>query len=727
MGRSLMLALAFTAALATLADASSESSAFSSVLDRSASDGIFSISRGSHADAPPGPSHQGHSDSNLFPHERDRLDATERVAHAHVEPERKGLSGRPPADPLAAHFRSRLRSFFQKAPSDHAADTGSNEVLNLPAVAAAGVHNFDLRLSRRSSRGSGSTRYSGKAQSAEVEEAEEDDEALYAAMLAHEARAHALKPTEARSYVTCGAQAHASSARLALSSVDQAPRKVPRPSGGHKKTGNSKQQHTPPLAGFYQPRMAYASRKEGVACWLAQLNVSGVDELRHLPQVFTHVSPVPAAAKLSPGLLFSEPSETSTEASKDSLRTSAAATTLKFGAPPQQLRLRVSEHVFGAPPRLPPRREDQTTSHLSPGLRGTTGETSFSSIKWSSQGLAAAEAAGFAEWQGFQGRGLRVHFSPDVATSSHGARKKLAASWMAAGFGLLGGSSGSKTTDNENVQPTAFFSLLSDEVQSDDKDNTMHDGVDIESSSSKSVRNKRASSAEGLWGPAHAAAQEGVCSSVLGIHLKPLPVDGPLTFAFSPRSPGFKSTSTEAPAAAVVETIHEACALVALGFLASQPLVERIEVAPRMRIHNHASPEAGAKSDIEKGDGVVGRFTNSKSKEDSSRRLSTRQRSAGVKDGDIDQRIAEFIRALQIPQATPPTAATVTTGVSSRETSTASLPGRPRKLNYYAKSAVQAPGDLDSTPFSSLNITGHGQYVQVSSYLRDFSTLIIRL
>ena len=733
-----MLALAFTAALVALADASSQSSAFSSVLQQGASGGISAVNSASHADKPWSPSHIGHSDSNDFRQEHDLLDSSEQAGNLDGDPEIKGLSARPPADPLAAHFRSRLRSFFQKARHGHA-DAGTTEVLNLPAAAAAGVHHFDLGLSRRNSLGGGSTRASGLSHLPLAEEVE-DDEALFAAMLAHEARAHALKPTEARAYVACGAQAHASSARLALSNVDQTPRKVPRPLGGQKKThahDNSKHEHAPQSADTYQPRMAYTSRSEGVACWLAQLNVTGVAELRSLPHVFTHVSPVPAAAKLSPGLLFSEPSSTPTQVNGDP----SMAGGVEMNVSPQQPRLRLSEHVFGTPPQLPPRREGQTTSHLSPSLRGSAGESSSAPADWSHRGAAAAGATGIAEWQGFEGRGLRVHFSPDVATSSHAAREKLAASWVDAEFGLVRGRSSSsisgsrhesqgsgitdsarKASDNEEVQPQhEFFPLLSDENRDD------VDGVAL-SIGAKSGRSRlpaaAAAAAAGLWGAARTAAQEGLCSSVLATHLKPLPVDGPLTLAFAPRSQDVKSSTSKAPGPVLAEAMHETCALVALGFLASQPLVERIEVAPRMRIHKHGTSEAENVNSDERAELENGRSRSGKSKEGSTRSVPTWQRSVDAKHADIEERIAEFIRASPSKAST----AAAATGVSSREATTTTAPqaGRPRKLNYYAKSAVQAPGDTDSTPFTSLNITGRGQYVQVCTIARDVPVCVIK-
>jgi hypothetical protein len=216
----------------------------------------------------------------------------------------------------------------------------------------------------------------------------------------------------------------------------------------------------------------------------------------------------------------------------------------------------------------------------------------------------------------------------------------------------------------------------------------------------------------------------------LAVLLRPLPAQGPLALAFAPTRglapsrplQGSRAAAEDAEAGAAaagaVEARHEACALVALGFLAAQPSVDRVEVAPRMQIHgqaNKANQRAEA-TEADKVDHPTGIPTGSS--EDSSTGSSTgrgqaRRAAAGGKDAAIGQRIAALAAASTHDSVPPVWALPVSRDANQAAGAEQARPARPRRLNYLAKSAVQAAGDNDPTPFTSLNVTGNGQYVQV--------------
>jgi len=159
------------------------------------------------------------------------------------------------SETLADHFSNQV----QRGLHAHAAT-------HLPASAAGPILKFDPKLF---------VVPSGKDDPA----AGDDHERLaYEALLAHEVAAHRASPETAFPYALCGPQESSEEARTAIATATLS-------LAAHAKA--------------QPPKVAFASRVLGVACWQANLRAADAYRLAASPAFF-HVSPVPAAAKIAP-------------------------------------------------------------------------------------------------------------------------------------------------------------------------------------------------------------------------------------------------------------------------------------------------------------------------------------------------------------------------------------------------------------------------------------------
>ena len=378
----------------------------------------------------------------------------------------------------------------------------------------------------------------------------------YEALLAHEVAARRAFPETTFPYALCGPQESSEAARAAI--ADAA------------------------LAKAQPPKVVFASRVIGAACWQANLRAADAERLAAAPAFF-HVSPIPAAAKIAPGVVLAKANS---------------------GA------LKPSAHAFSS---------------------------------------------------GSSNGGLRVHLHPQaVAAEPDGSRAELARRWADHGFGLHasdGASAGAR-----KALPAAASLLPAARA-----------AAEVKTHSS--------------WAAALEAAEGGNCAERVSATLRNTDAGatGPMRIAFKVLSPSFSSSASSSSSAA-----DQACVLAALAFLAAQPEVSALEIAPPMKLLA-AVP----------GTGPAGRLEAPRT---------PAQQGGGAKD------LARIKAAFEAAHPARPTR-------KVRAASEAPADGRRahRSLNYVAKTALETDQFRDVAL-----INGTGQLVQVTDTGFDDASCFLR-
>ena len=193
--------------------------------------------------------------------------------------------------------------------------------------------------------------------------------------------------------------------------------------------------------------------------------------------------------------------------------------------------------------------------------------------------------------------------------------------------------------------------------------------------------------AHGSWAAALEAAEGGSCTERVSATLRNTGDDatGPMRIAFKVLSPSFSSSASSSASEA-----DQACVLAALAFLAAQPEVSALEVAPPMKLLA-AVP----------GTGPAGRL---------GAPLKPAQQGRGAKD------LARVNAAFEAAHPARPTR-------KARSASEASADGRRahRSLNYVAKTALETDQFRDVAL-----IDGTGQLVQVTDTGFDDASCFLR-